>query len=65
MPSADLQVKDLGQRLRERPESREIVAECAEMGESDRLARLLEEYVAPSETGADEPRRTTADAPTT
>ena len=46
-------------------ESREIVAECAEMGESDRLSRLLEEYVAPSETGADEPRRATADAPTT
>ncbi len=49
-------------------ESREIVAECVEMGESDRLARLLEEYVAPSEVGADESMRTTpdvADAPTT
>lgn len=49
-------------------ESREIVAECAEMGESDRLARLLEEYVAPAETGAAESMRTTpdvADAPTT
>ncbi len=53
-------------------ESREIVAECAETGESDRLARLLEEYVAPAETGADagtdastdKPRRITADAPT-
>ena len=46
-------------------ESREIVAECTETGESDRLARLLEEYVAPSETGADPSMRTTADAPTT
>lgn len=38
--------------------SRELVAECAAMGESERLARLLAEYVAPEETGADEPRRT-------
>lgn len=50
-------------------ESREIVAECAEMGESDRLARLLEEYVAPVETdvdaGTEKTRRTPVDAPTT
>jgi len=43
--------------------SREIVAECAGTGESARLARLLAEYVAPEETGADESRRT-ADAQT-
>jgi hypothetical protein len=41
------------------PVSREIVAECAEGGESERLARLLAEYLAPDDTpGADEPRRT-------
>ena len=41
------------------PVSREIVAECAEEGESERLAHLLAEYLAPEETpGAEEPRRT-------
>jgi hypothetical protein len=41
------------------PASREIVAECAETGESERLSRLLAEYLSPDETsGADEPRRT-------
>ena len=41
------------------PLSREIVAECAEEGESERLARLLAEYLAPDESsGADESRRT-------
>ncbi|HEV8582196.1 MAG TPA: hypothetical protein VGX68_24260 [Thermoanaerobaculia bacterium] len=45
------------------PASREIVAECAATGESEQLARLLAEYVAPAETGADESRRT-ADAQT-
>jgi hypothetical protein len=40
------------------PLSREIVAECEEMGESERLARLLHEYLAPEENpGADESRR--------
>jgi hypothetical protein len=40
------------------PVSREIVAECAEAGESERLARLLAEYLVPEEVpGADEPRR--------
>jgi hypothetical protein len=38
--------------------SREIVAECVATGGSERLARLLAEYVAPEETGADEPGRT-------
>lgn len=46
------------------PASREIVAECAETGESDRLARLLEEYVAPAEAGNDELRRAVSDATT-
>jgi hypothetical protein len=41
------------------PASREIVAEGAATGESEWLARLLEEYLAPEETGADESRRTT------
>jgi hypothetical protein len=41
------------------PLSREIVAECAEEEESERLARLLAEYLALEETsGVDEPRRT-------
>jgi hypothetical protein len=40
------------------PLSREIVAECEEAGESERLARLLHEYLAPEEDpGADESRR--------
>jgi len=38
--------------------SREMVAECAETGESEQLARLLAEYVAPGEAGADASRRT-------
>ena len=38
------------------PLSREIVAECEEAGESEHLARLLQEYLAPEETaGADDP----------
>jgi hypothetical protein len=45
------------------PASRAIVAECAAGGESGQLARLVEEYVAPGEAGADESRRT-ADAET-
>jgi len=40
------------------PASREIVGECAATGESARLARLLEEYLAPGKTGADDSRRT-------
>jgi hypothetical protein len=44
--------------------SREIVAECAENGESERLDRLLADYLAPDGPGADEPWRT-ADAQTT
>lgn len=40
------------------PASREIVGECAATGESPQLARLLEEYLAPGETGADDSRRT-------
>ncbi|MFY9821245.1 MAG: hypothetical protein WAM82_07675, partial [Thermoanaerobaculia bacterium] len=44
--------------------SREIVAECAEGGESERLARLLADYLAPDGPGADEPWRT-ADVQTT
>lgn len=44
-------------------ESREIVAECAATGGCERLARLLEEYVAPGATGTHSPRRT-ADART-
>ena len=43
--------------------SREIVAECAATGGCERLARLLEEYVAPGATGTHTPRRT-ADAQT-
>lgn len=40
------------------PLSREIVADCAEEGESERLARLLAEYLAPEAvSGADELRR--------
>ncbi len=40
------------------PLSREIVAECEEAGESEHLARLLQEYLAPEEDpGAAEPRR--------
>ncbi len=38
--------------------SREIVAEQAETGCSERLDRLLAEYLAPDAPGADEPRRT-------
>jgi len=38
--------------------SREIVAEHAATGESEQLARLLADYVAPGETGADASRRT-------
>jgi len=38
--------------------SREIVAEHAESGGSERLDRLLAEYLAPDAPGADEPRRT-------
>jgi hypothetical protein len=45
------------------PASREIVAECAEEGESGQLSRLLEEYVSPADAGTDESWRT-ADAPT-
>ena len=45
------------------PASREIVAQCAARGESELLAALLAEYVAPGMTGADESRRT-ADAQT-
>lgn len=45
------------------PASREIVAECAATGGCERLARLLEEYVAPEETELNETRRT-ADAQT-
>jgi hypothetical protein len=49
--------------------SREIVAECAETGESDGLSRLLEEYVAPADAGTDAGTGNTgsrriADAPT-
>jgi hypothetical protein len=39
------------------PLSREIVAEHAEMGESDRLAQLLAEYLAPEEDPGDASRR--------
>jgi hypothetical protein len=40
------------------PLSREIVAECATAGESQRMARLLEEYAAPGKTDTDESRMT-------
>ena len=44
--------------------SREIVAECAESGESEHLDRLLADYLAPDGPGADETWRP-ADAQTT
>ncbi|HEV7505440.1 MAG TPA: hypothetical protein VGS07_11050 [Thermoanaerobaculia bacterium] len=44
--------------------SREIVAECAESGESEHLDRLLADYLAPDGPGTDEPWRP-ADAQTT
>jgi hypothetical protein len=45
------------------PLSREIVAECEEEGESDRLARLLAEYLAPDDPPDAADIRRTADAP--
>jgi hypothetical protein len=44
--------------------SREIVAECAESGESELVERLLADYLTPDGPGADEPWRP-ADAQTT